>query len=420
MSTSIYRAKKISDRIDELALISDRKEYLVRTFGSPAFQQASRLIQKWMREAGLQVNVDNIGNVRGRLPGNAAAKKVFVMGSHVDTVISAGKFDGPLGVLMAIDQIDKLKSCDYRPFHLEVVAFSDEEGVRYHTAYLGSRVLAGRLPEQYLNRVDKDGVTMIEAITEIGGDPGKLKSDAIPKEDFMGYLEVHIEQGPILQERGVPIGVVSSISGQLRVELAFTGRSGHAGTTPMYLRKDAITGAAAFVLAVEEEARAEENNVIATTGKLSAFPGASNVIAEKAILSLDLRSADDEALHKSCERLNKIALEICEQRGLELSWEIIQENKSVECDPQYINFLKESVESAGLPVMELASGAGHDAVAIAEVAPVCMLFVRCQDGISHHPDEYVRLEDISSAIEACDHFFENLLASKSKIYENNR
>src|SRR5687768_9334915 len=287
-------AATVMRRADVLALISEESECLTRRLGTPAMRQANETVAGWMREAGMSVRQDNIGNLIGRYEmdegrrtkdgrGGAGNGPTLVLGSHLDTVRDAGKYDGPLGVLVAIACVEQAKRWMHAtarrlPFAIEVVAFADEEGLRYHTSYIGSRVFAGRFDPADLELVDDEGVTMREAITAFGGDPDLLFSDRRHTDDLLGYCEVHIEQGPVLDEmEGLPVGVVSAIVGQTRVAVHFTGEAGHAGTVPVEARRDALCAAAEFVLGVERLAR-EGAGLVATVGQLSVHPGASNVI----------------------------------------------------------------------------------------------------------------------------------------------
>ena len=367
-----------------------------------------------MSEAGLIARVDNIGNLRGRLSGTNPDHKVFVMGSHLDTIINAGKFDGALGVLLAVDAANRIQSQGLElPFDLEVIGFSDEEGVRYHSTYLGSRVVAGCFHPEYLDLKDHNSISMRKAIESFGGTYQDLESDQIPSDRLMGYFEVHIEQGPVLEINNLPVGLVSSISGQHKVALILEGSAGHAGTTPMNVRQDALTGMAQIALDAEKYARESDGKLVATMGKLEVYPGASNVIPSNATGTLDIRSPDPEIVDQACLHLEKRFVEIAKQRHLSHQWKVVQQNIQVKTDPELCRLLGEAISKSGYQVMELSSGAGHDAVAFAESTSVGMLFVRCKDGLSHHPDEHVDTEDIVAAVKVCDRFLDNLIAQRS-------
>jgi allantoate deiminase len=394
------RAEDVMNRIKTLAGISDEPNCITRTFGSPAFKEGSLQVQQWMQEAGLETRIDNIGNVRGRLKGSG--KKTLVIASHIDTVINAGAFDGPLGVLMGIDIVTQLK--DPLPFNIEVIAFCDEEGVRFHTTYLGSKVVAGTFDNSLLDKKDADGITLGEVIN---GE--HLDLDAIPADEWKAYFEIHIEQGPVLYERNIPVAVVSAIAAQQRSIITIKGMAGHAGTVPMNQRQDALCGAAEFVLAAEKWAI--QNEIVATVGIIHINHAASNVIPGEVTCSLDIRSVDENMQHIAHTALEKAVDTICKQRGLTFEWRIIQETKPVWCNDLLRDLLSQSISAAGYEPLALLSGAGHDAVAVSAVSPVCMLFVRCFKGISHHPQENVLAEDIATALQVSDQFMLHLIKS---------
>ncbi|MEO9210019.1 MAG: M20 family metallo-hydrolase, partial [Ginsengibacter sp.] len=380
------RAKKIQERIQSLGACSDDPSCVNRTFGTKAFKEGSDQIANWMREAGLQTHVDNIGNVIGLLVSSNPDAKTFVIGSHFDTVMNAGKFDGPLGIIMGIDLAENIiqKKMDL-PFHLEIIAFSEEEGVRFHAAYLGSKVLVGNFEQSLFARKDEDGTSLGQVLKSLEYDSTKIMNDKIPAENWLGYLEIHIEQGPVLYEKKVPVGIVSAIAGQKRIEIKFSGRAGHAGTVPMNMRSDALCAAAHFIVGVEEYASHERRNMVATVGKINIPNSASNVIPGKVICTLDIRSADETRLAKAYEALNKMCEEICRRRDIYFEWTLVQESNPVQCNENLKELLSKSIKRKNIELVNMVSGAGHDAVVIAQVAPVAMMFVRCFKGISHHP-----------------------------------
>lgn len=411
-ATYEYRAEKILKRINELAQISEDKTGTTRTFGTAAFIVGCQKVRSWMKQAGLETRMDNIGNVRGRYYSKIPGAKTLVIASHIDTVINAGKFDGPLGVIMGIDAIENLGQKDLQlPFNIELVAFSDEEGVRFHSTYLGSRVVAGTFNEDQLEMSDEQGISLKEVIREIGGTPALLKEDAIKKEEWLGYFEIHIEQGPVLFERNISVGVVSAIAGQQRAELTFKGVSGHAGTVPMDMRSDALCAAAAFILELEKYALVHKEKIVATVGKLQVPAAASNVIPGTIVCSVDVRSADEQVLMDAHQSIKSICREICAKRKIGYEWKAIQAMPPVKCDPKLAVMLKQAIIGGGSEVIELVSGAGHDAVPVSEVAPVCMMFVRCYKGISHNPLENVELKDIAAAAEITDNFILQLMSA---------
>ena len=402
------RAAEVVDRCRALAEISDERGRLVRLFASPAMERANALVAGWMEDAGLTVHVDAAGNLVGRAAGLDPRAGTLVLGSHLDTVRDAGAFDGPLGVIAAIAALAARHDRGAAlPYAVEVIAFSDEEGVRFGTAYLGSRAIAGTFPADLLELVDEGGVSMREALLAFGGDPSGLESASRFGDDLIGYCELHIEQGPVLEERGLPLGVVSAIAGATRAEVTFTGLAGHAGTVPMMSRRDALAAAAEFTLAVEDVGRATPG-LLATVGRLEGRPGAPNVIAGRAIATLDARHADDAVRAGAVVRLQELAEAIALRRSLELTWSVRLDNPAVAMDPELSALLGEAVVATGQPLVSLPSGAGHDAVALADLVGVAMLFVRCDGGISHHPDESVHDDDVAAALVALDGFLERV------------
>jgi allantoate deiminase len=398
-------AAQVLDRCRTLAAVSEEDGRLTRPFATRAMARANALVGGWMAEAGLDVHTDAAGNLVGRLPGADPAAGTLLLGSHLDTVRDAGAYDGPLGVLVALACAQRLRGA--LPFAIDVIAFSDEEGLRFGTAYLGSRAVAGTFDPALLELVDEDGVSLRDALAAFGGAPGDIASAARRGERLLGYLEVHIEQGPALEERGAPVGVVSAIAGATRAQLRFTGRSGHAGTVPMTGRRDAACAAAEWVLAVEAAAR-REPGMVATVGRLAALPGAPNVVPGEAVASLDLRHADDEVRERAVRALRDEAQRIATARGVALEFEVRMQAPAVAVDPALTAMLADAVAEQGLAVQRLPSGAGHDAVALAELTSVAMLFVRCAGGISHHPDESVDEADVAVAIDVAEAFVRRL------------
>jgi allantoate deiminase len=397
-------ARTVLERCDVLARCSEEPGRLTRRFATPALDEARALVEGWMREAGLHTRRDALGNLFGRLPGGG--ERALMLGSHIDTVRDAGRYDGPLGVLVAIACAERLRDADLR-FALEVAAFADEEGVRYGTGYLGSSVPAGRFDEAWLERVDAGGTTLADAIRGWGGRPEEIAGGRRRPEELLGYAEVHIEQGPVLDDRYLPVGVVTGIAGQTRARVTFTGRAGHAGTTPMEGRRDALTAAAEWVAAVEAEARAR-HGLVATVGELAAEPGAPNVIPGRVTASLDVRHSEDATREDAAAAMREHAVRIAASRGLDTAWDEIQSTLAVPCSPDLSGHLAAAAAEAGHEVPRLASGAGHDAAMMAAITPVAMLFVRCAGGVSHHPDESVSHEDVGVAIEVTTRFVQRL------------
>jgi allantoate deiminase len=361
-------------------------------------RRANALVGGWMRAAGMSVREDGAGNLVGRLAPGRKGARTLLAGSHLDTVRDAGRFDGVLGVLLPIAALEVLRSRGARlPYGVEVLGFSEEEGVRFASAYLGSKAYAGTLGRRELGLRDADGVSVAEAISRALGRPFGRPGPAHRRGDLLGYLEAHIEQGPVLEARGLAAGVVSAIAGQTRARVVFTGRAGHAGTTPMRMRRDALAGAAQFALAAEALAR-RSPPLVATVGRITASPGAANVIAARAEATLDVRHPADSARLAALRALRSEARAIAARRGLGVSFEVTQDNAAVACSAGLTRALARSVRSVLGSCPALPSGAGHDAVIISRIAPVAMLFVRCRGGLSHSPAEFVQRRDLGAAI----------------------
>jgi allantoate deiminase len=410
MSDHQQRAERLLHRIDELAAISEDPQGVTRTFGTLAFLKGRDLVQRWMDEAGLQTRIDNIGSLRGRVVSPNPTAKTFVIASHIDTVVNAGKYDGPLGVFMGLDLLEQLiQQKTALPFHLELIAFSDEEGVRFHTTYLGSKVVAGSFDQAVLHKADAAGITVAKALETIGADISKLDQDAIKPEDWLGYFEMHIEQGPVLYERHVPVALVTAIAGQMRVELTFKGMAGHAGTVPMDMRQDALCAAAEFVLLAESFGQENSEELVATVGKLHIPNSASNVIPGDVTCSLDLRSADLEKLESAYQALHDKAHQLAKHRNVTLHWNLIQQTKPANCSSELNTLLTQAISDSSLEVISLVSGAGHDAVPVSAVAPATMLLIRCYKGISHNPLEAVETPDVAAALQVSERFLSLLI-----------
>ena len=390
------------ERCGKLASISEEQDSITRPYGSEAMREVNDLVAGWMREAGMETREDAFGNLIGFYEGTG--EKTLVLGSHLDTVRDAGRYDGILGVMVALACVEGLRDRgEPLPYSIEMVAFADEEGLRFGTTFLGSSVYAGAFDERLLDLEDAGGVTLSEAVRDFGGDPEALGSAGRKRDDLLGYCEVHIEQGPVLEKKNLQVGVVTAINGQSRVRVGFAGEAGHAGTVPMEGRRDALCAAAEFVLEVEATARAEPETV-ATVGEILARPGASNVIPGEVEHSLDLRHPDDATRERLRDHLEHRSGEIAAARGCERGWQVRQETPAVRTDARLTGLLEEVIEDADLETHRLASGAGHDAAQVAALAPVAMLFVRCEKGISHNPAESVESEDAAAAIRVMDLF----------------
>lgn len=391
-------AARAWDRLEILGAITEEPPDLTRWFLSPSAKRAADQTMEWMKEAGLRVSHDALGNIRGcyDMPGSECLP--LLIGSHLDTVINAGKYDGALGIIVALAAMEFLFASKSAPaVPVQILGFSDEEGVRFQATYLGSRSCLGELDAATLALTDQDGRSLREVIASEGWHEGAEEIRFQPG-TAGAYVEVHIEQGRVLEEAGQALGVVPSICGQTRARVALTGRAEHAGTTPMFMRQDALAGAAACVLAVEEYAAARPP-LVATVGKLDVSPGAGNAIPGRVVFTLDLRGPDDEVRRAAGEAVEKNCREIAVRRGLVFEWEVVQSTGAIACDNE-LTALIETAIGAGKEVPRIPSGAGHDAVVMSQILPVGMLFVRCREGRSHHPDEAITREDLAAAIAA--------------------
>ncbi|MCS6877845.1 MAG: allantoate amidohydrolase [Geminicoccaceae bacterium] len=389
--------------------MSDEPDRLVRLAFGPAWREAVERVRGWMGAAGLATRIDAAGNLLGRREGPRPGGPALLLGSHLDTVIDAGRFDGTLGVLLALALVERLRERGRAlPFALEVVAFADEEGVRFGTGLLGSRAMAGTLDPAVLGLVDRHGTSLARALWACGLEPEALARAARRPEEILGYLEVHIEQGPVLEREGLALGPVEAIAGAERSTVEVLGEAGHAGTVPMEARKDALA-AAEMVLAVERVARGAEG-VVATVGRLEVEPGAVNTVPGRVRFTIDLRSGEDSRRAQVSALLHASLCEIARRRGVGLAVATREEFAAVRCDARLLATLEAALAARGRPVRRLVSGAGHDAAALAAIAPVAMLFVRCRGGVSHHPAEDVDPEDVAAALEVLEEAVERLAA----------
>jgi allantoate deiminase len=422
-------AALLARRLDELGRVSDDDGRLTRTFLSPAMERANALVGSWMREAGLTVREDETGNLIGRLEVETPLRgvrgtrfsqkaadvserhpypKTLLFGSHLDTVRNAGRFDGPLGVLLPIAALSELKSRGVAlPFAVEVLGFSEEEAVRFAGAYIGSKAYTGQLSKQDLALKDARGDTLRTVIESHSGRPFALPKAAHRTKDLLGYVEVHIEQGPVLESKKLAVGVVSAIASQTRGRMMFQGKAGHAGTTPMNLRRDALAGAAEFILYVEDYAKSR-SPLVATVGTAQIPSAAANVIPGETVVSLDVRHPEDYPCGRAVSDLIKLAQQIAKKRGLRCEWEQTMQHAATPCSPALTGLLEASVKRVQKQSLQLVSGAGHDGVVMARLTPIAMLFVRCRDGLSHHPDEYVSPKDLAAALTVTVDFLERL------------
>lgn len=392
-------ADAVCDRIESLTNHTDEPPGLTRAFLSPALRGANNALKNWAAFANLRSSEDAFGNIIIRRPGDDGTRPRLIIGSHLDTVRDAGRFDGILGVLTALACLEQLEADKAElPFEVEVVSFSDEEGLRYHTAFLGSEYYAGLFDAVDLDRKDADGIPMGEAVRRWGTDPEVAMRQMQGPANPVGYLEIHIEQGPVLEERSCAIGVVSGIAGQHRIEVSLTGKANHAGTTPPASRYDALTGAAEVILETERMTRFIDG-LRATVGQIRVEPNASNVIPGKAIFSLDIRHPNDATLLDSIERVRQFSANAAGSRDLKMTWETRMKTVPVACDKVLTDALVRATGHIQEEVPVLVSGAGHDAVALSRICPVAMLFIRCRDGLSHHPDEFSSDDDIRTGVE---------------------
>ena len=399
------RAAETIRRCRLLAGCSEEAGATTRTFLSPPMRDVHAHVGGWMRDAGMAVTIDAAGNIRGLHPGEHPSARRLFIGSHLDTVPNAGAFDGVLGVMIGIALVESL-AARRLPYAIEVVGFSEEEGVRFGMPFIGSRALAGTLDDAALARCDRNGETIADAVRAFGLDVGRL-AEARATPDAVGYLEFHIEQGPVLESRGRSIAVVDRIAGQTRVALTFAGAANHAGTTPMGVRHDALAGTSEWIVAVEAAAAATPD-LVATVGRIDVRPNATNVIAGRCDASLDVRHRDDGVRQRSAATFVALATGIAGRRGLSAAHEVRLDQPVVVMDEGLTDVLEQAVRDSGAPLEHLASGAGHDAMVVAACMPAAMLFLRSPGGVSHHPDETVLEDDVALALRVGGHFLARL------------
>jgi allantoate deiminase len=400
------RASRATAECLQIAAMTEVPGRITRRFLTPPMREVHAFLRNKMEALGMTVTIDAIGNMRGLWQPREGSKRL-VLGSHVDTVPDAGAFDGVLGVAAALEFVSLAQEMAL-PFAVEVIAFSEEEGVRFGVPFLGSRAVAGRFDSALLDLSDADGITLESAIRSFGFDPAEI-ADAAADHHALGFLEIHIEQGPVLEAEDLSIAAVSGIVGQTRLSLAFTGRANHAGTAPMHLRNDALAGAAEWITAVEQGAKLTDG-LVATVGKMVVTPNTGNVIAGAAQVSLDARHMDDRTRIAAVESLLEKAAAIAGRRGLGLQCTRQLDQPAVSMDERLTAFLIESMEASGFPGKLMASGAGHDAMVMASRMPAAMLFLRSPGGISHNPGETVREEDVEAVLRAGAKFLERLAA----------
>jgi len=381
---------------DQLAQFSAMQGGLTRAYLTPEHKLAHQQIAQWMVQSGLHTWQDSVGNQWGRKVSANPTQPTLIIGSHSDTVANAGKYDGNLGVLLAIEAMQQLLG-EELPFHVDIVAFADEEGTRFNTTLIGSSATAGCFQQDWLQVTDSDGVSMAQAMRDFGLDPNLAGNDKRDALDVQSYLEVHIEQGPVLESQDLPVGVVTGIAGAKRYQFKLFGMAGHAGTVPLPLRRDAMCGAAQMISAIESFAI--EHQIVATVGRCEVFPDAVNVIPGAVHFTLDIRSQCQSTLDNCCELLLAQLTNIAQQRQLEMNSEMIYQAEAVLCDKKLQQHWQKVVEKhTAKPACFLASGAGHDAMVMTNLTDIGMLFVRCDKGISHHPKEQVEESDVEVAL----------------------
>jgi allantoate deiminase len=396
------------ERCRKLATFSEDAVGTRRTFLSPPMRDCHREIAAWLAPLGAEASIDAAGNLRALYPGAEKDAPRLLVGSHLDTVPNAGAFDGVLGVALGIALLESLAG-KRLPFAIELLGFSEEEGVRFGAPFIGSRALVSRLDDELLACKDAKGISVRRAIEDFGLDPREIPSAAVSGGE-LGFLEFHIEQGPVLERREQALGVVDAIAGQSRVEVLFTGSTNHAGTTPMNLRRDAMAGAAEWIGAVEREAQ-RRTDLVATVGSLTAKPGAVNVIAGEARAMLDVRHGSDEVRSQALDALVGASKEIAARRGLGVRHRVLLDQPSVAMNRELALHAEDAIRRAGCEPQRMVSGAGHDAMILAEKIPAAMIFLRSPGGISHDPAETVRVDDVAKAIESGLHLLVQLAAS---------
>lgn len=395
-------------RLERLAQCTDVPGTITRLYLSPAHREAATLVSQWMADAGMNVRIDAAGSVIGRIEGAGRDARTLLIGSHIDSVPNAGKFDGNLGVVAAIAAVAQVTAGGRRlAFAIEVVAFGDEEGTRFANTLGGSRALAGVFDTGILDEQDASGVSRRDALIGFGCDPRQIVAEARSPATHLGYVELHIEQGPVLEAKGIPVGIVTSINGASRGIVEVRGVAGHAGTVPMAMRRDAFTAAAEMALAIETRA-SSESDLVATVGRIEIDNAAVNSVPGVVRFSLDIRSPSDRARANAIDDLRRAIEAIAARRGVEARLALSYEAAAAPCDAGLTATMAKAVASQGIEPLHLGSGAGHDAMSFRDRLPIAMLFVRCRGGVSHSPDEHASLEDIDAGVRTLAAFLELL------------
>ena len=388
-------ANRVVERCDDLASFSEHPRWITRTFCSGAMKQAHAQLKIWMESAGLECRLDSVGNLIGRR--SHSASRTLMIGSHLDTVINAGRFDGVLGVLLGLAVAEVADQVQQElPFNLDIVGFSEEEGVRFNFPFVGSLGITGQLEQADFERVDEDSVILQAALAAFGCDVNQ--SAQYDSEELIGFIEAHIEQADVLQDAAAPVGIVSEIAGQTRTSIVIEGTAGHAGTVRHDRRQDALAATADLILKIEAIGQ-QTKGLFATVGRIKTEPGLSNVINGRTTISLDLRHAQDDVRDQAFAKIQAAIQTVQDQRSVVINLENTQFNPAVPMDAKLIKHMADAVRDAGLPEQMMVSGAGHDAMIMARATGSCMLFVRCRDGVSHHPNEFVSVDDVEVALE---------------------
>lgn len=391
-------ATQVMARCETLGTLSQNPQCLDRRYLTEQHKLANQLTSGWMIEAGMTTWQDAVGNIWGRYTSSVPNAPRLILGSHLDTVPNGGKYDGMLGVVSAISIVAMFDGLNIKfPFHIDIVGFCDEEGTRFGTTLLGSRALTGKWQESWRHLKDETGVSLEQAMQAFGLSFDAVASASISRTDILGYIELHIEQGPVLEQQNLPVGIVSAIAGAKRFNVTVEGMAGHAGTVPMSMRHDALCAAAEMILAVENISQ-HSHGVVATVGKLDNAPNGVNVISGRTLFSLDIRSEDDELRDSTLHKITSRFTDIANERNVNIRLEQTHSAPAVHCDNHLKSALVQGVEESGYRTHVLASGAGHDAMAMADICPVAMLFTRCKGGVSHHPAESVTTNDVEASL----------------------
>ena len=380
------------------------KEGVTRLCASKEHEEANGKLHDWMTMSGMEVRMDNAANLIGRYPSTNPDAKTLIFGSHQDTVPNGGKYDGILGVILPIALVNYFHNNQLEfPFHIDVIAFSDEEGTRFQSTLLGSKAISGIFDPAMLAAEDANGVSMRDALVSFGCNPDLISEDAYEKENVLGFVELHIEQGPQLEQANLPVGVVTAMTGIERHTLSIIGKASHAGTVPMNLRQDALVGAAQVIHMFDQLCK-REDDLVGVVGKIANYPNGVNVIPQQTDITIELRSPNDASRVKAREEMLADIDSLMNQYNLAYRHEQTYEQSAVTCADSLSSVLSNAVSLSGITPKHLYSGAGHDGLAVSKLTDIAMLFMRCTDGISHHPDEAILQQDLVAAVEVLNHF----------------